>query len=386
MPYSVHLSKDYFKMNNFHVDAEEKIEIKLRNIKAKAYKVPTDKPESDGTIKWDSTTIVIVEAEAAGYKGIGYTYTHSSAAELINDKLSAIIKNKNAMNIEARCYDMLHEIRNIGRPGLVSACISAIDISLYDLKAKILGIPVVSLIGEYKNGVEIYGSGGFTSYTISELQEQLSGWVNMGITRVKMKIGRDPSKDVERVKAAREAIGNKAELFVDANGAYTKKQALSKAMEFFQFGVSWYEEPVSSDDLQGLRILRERVPAPIEITAGEYGYDYFYFKRMLDAGSVDVLQADGTRCGGITGFLKANVLCEAANIPLSAHTAPAVHMHAGSCAKRLRHIEYFHDHARIERIFFDGFPRPYEGRLIPDKSRPGLGFELRKGDIEKFEV
>ncbi len=107
---------------------------------------------------------------------------------------------------------------------------------------------------------------------------------------------------------------------------------------------------------------------------------------MLDAGAVGVLQADGTRCGGITGFLKANVLCEAANIPLSAHTAPAVHMHAGCCAKRLRHIEYFHDHVRIERMFFDGFPQPEGGRLVPDKSLPGLGLELRKGDIEKFEI
>ncbi len=373
-------------MKNFNVDVEEKIKINLGKVRAKAYKVPTDKPESDGTIKWDSTTIVVVESEAAGHKGIGYSYTHSSAAELINDKLSSIVENKSIMNIMARWYDMLHEIRNIGRPGLVSSAISAIDISLYDLKAKILGIPAVSLIGEYMDGVEIYGSGGFTSYTIAELQEQLAGWVSEGIPRVKMKIGREPSRDVERVKAAREAIGKETELFVDANGAYTVKEALNKAQEFLQFGVSWYEEPVSSDDLQGLRLLRERVPAPIEITAGEYGYDYFYFKRMLDAESVDVLQADGTRCGGITGFLKANTLCEAANIPFSAHTAPAVHMHAGSCAKRLRHIEYFHDHVRIERMFFDGFPQPENGRLIPDKSRPGLGLELKKGDIEKFEV
>lgn len=373
-------------MNNLNAKTEKKTEVKLESVRARAYKIPTDKPESDGTLKWDSTTIIIVESEAAGDKGIGYTYTHSSAANLINDKLSGIIENKNAMNIEARWYDLLHETRNLGRPGIVSTAISAIDISLYDLKARILGIPLVTLLGEYNDFVEIYGSGGFTSYSISELQKQLSGWVEEGIPRVKMKIGREPSKDVERVKAAREAVGSEAELFVDANGAYTKKQALNKSIEFLKYGVSWYEEPVTSDDLDGLRLLRERVPAPIEVTAGEYGYDYFYFKRMLDAGSVDVLQADGTRCGGITGFLKTNVLCEASNIPLSAHTAPAVHMHAGCCAKRLRHIEYFHDHVRIERMFFDGFPQPSGGRLIPDRSRPGLGFELKKKDMEKFEV
>ncbi len=245
-----------------HIDVEDKVDIKIGNVKAKAYKVPTDKPESDGTIKWDSTTIVIVEAEAAGHTGIGYSYTHSSAEKLINEKLAGIIKNKSVMNIEARWYDLLHEIRNIGRPGLVSEAISAIDISLYDLKARILGVPLVVLLGQYTDGVEIYGSGGFTSYTAAELQEQLSGWVDDGIPRVKMKIGREPSKDLERIKAARKAIGNEAELFVDANGAYTVKQALRKAEEFAGYGVSWYEEPVSSDDLEGLHLLRERVPAP----------------------------------------------------------------------------------------------------------------------------
>ena len=373
-------------MNRSNTFTEEETDIRLENIRARAYKVPTDKPESDGTLTWDSTTIVIVESGAAGHKGIGYTYTHSSAAALINDKLSGILKNKNVMNINARWYDLLHEIRNLGRQGIVSEAISAIDISLYDLKARILGIPLVSLLGEYNDSVEIYGSGGFTSYTLPELQKQLSDWVDRGIPRVKMKIGRDPYKDVERVKAAREAIGTEPELFVDANGAYTKKQAIGKSIDFLKYGVSWFEEPVTSDDLEGLKFVRERVPAPIEITAGEYGYDYFYFKNMLDAGAVDVLQADGTRCGGITGFLKANTLCEAVNIPLSAHTAPSIHMHVGCAAKMLRHIEYFHDHVRIEKMFFEGFILPSGGRLIPDKSRTGLGFEIRKGDIEKFEL
>jgi L-alanine-DL-glutamate epimerase-like enolase superfamily enzyme len=261
-----------------------------------------------------------------------------------------------------------------------------VDISLYDLKAKILGVPVTNLLGEHRNGVDIYGSGGFTSYSIAELQEQLSAWVEAGISRVKMKIGREPDKDLQRIKAARRAIGKDAELFVDANGGYAKKQALKNSIEFLEYDVRWFEEPVSSDDLEGLRFLRERIPAPIEVTAGEYGYDYFYFKRMLDAQSVDVLQADATRCGGITGFLKANTLCEAFAIPLSAHTAPLVHMHCGCATRNLRHIEYFHDHVRIEKMFFEGFPDPVDGKLFPDKSRSGLGIEIKAGDIGKFSV
>jgi len=164
-----------------------------------------------------------------------------------------------------------------------------------DLKARLLDLPLITLLGAVRANVPVYGSGGFTSYSMAQLQEQLGGWVADGISRVKMKIGRQPASDLDRVRAAREAIGPGAELFVDANGAYTRKQALATACAFTEFDVSWFEEPVSSDDLDGLRLLRDRAPAGMEIAAGEYGYDLFYFRRMLEAGAVDVLQADATR-------------------------------------------------------------------------------------------
>jgi L-alanine-DL-glutamate epimerase-like enolase superfamily enzyme len=140
---------------------------------------------------------------------------------------------------------------------------------------------------------------------------------------------------------------------------------------------------VSSDDLKGLRVIRDRAPASVEIAAGEYGYDIDYFRRMLEAGAVDVLQADATRCGGITGFLDAAALCSAHHLPLSAHTAPLLHTHV-CCAAPVRHLEYFHDHVRIEQLFFDGVPEPVNGELQPDLSRPGMGVELKKKDAERF--
>jgi L-alanine-DL-glutamate epimerase-like enolase superfamily enzyme len=203
---------------------------------------------------------------------------------------------------------------------------------------------------------------------------------------VKMKIGRNARADPERVRAAREAIGQDAELFVDANGAYTRKQALAQAKQFSKCGVTWFEEPVSSADLNGLRFIRERAPAKIEIAAGEYGYDLDYFERMLGAGAVDVLQADATRCGGFTGFMEAATLCQAHHTPLSAHCAPALHLHIGCAAPSFRHAEYFHDHARIEEIFFDCVPKPSDGMLTPDLSQLGMGLELKRSDIEKFRI
>jgi L-alanine-DL-glutamate epimerase-like enolase superfamily enzyme len=135
----------------------------------------------------------------------------------------------------------------------------------------------------------------------------------------KIKIGREPAYDVQRVRDARDAIGSQADIFVDANGAYTCKQALDLSERFAKYNVSWHEEPLRSDDLEGLRLLRDRGPAGMAITAGEYGYTLPYFQQMLQAGAVDILQADASRCGGITGFLAVARLAEAFQIPLSSH-------------------------------------------------------------------
>ena len=262
--------------------------------------------------------------------------------------------------------------------------ISAVDCALWDLKARLLDLPLVTLLGKTREAAPVYGSGGFTSYSDKRLAEQLSGWVEQGIPRVKMKIGRDEKRDLERVRLAREAIGAEPELYVDANGAYSRKQALAQAKLFAGFGVRWFEEPVSSDDLDGLRLLRDRAPAGMDIAAGEYGYDIFYFQRMLAAGAVDVQQADMTRCGGVTGFMQVAALCQAHNVPLSAHTAPALHTHVACAVTPFKNIEYFHDHVRIERMFFDAAPQLVNGELRPDLSRPGMGLDLKSSDAERF--
>jgi L-alanine-DL-glutamate epimerase-like enolase superfamily enzyme len=359
-------------------------EVAIEKLAVEIYRIPTDFPESDGTLKWDSTTLVLVRASGGGQTGIGYTYADSATGSLIHDTLTKVVEGRDVTAISACWGAMLRRTRNLGRPGIVSMAISAVDTALWDLKARLLDLPLVTLLGAAREAVPIYGSGGFTSYSDAQLQKQLSGWVEQGIPRVKMKIGRDARADIDRVRVARQAIGPDAELFVDANGAYSRKQALAQAEQFAEFGVTWFEEPVSSDDLPGLRFMRDRGPAGMEIAAGEYGYDTFYFRRMLDAEAVDVLQADATRCGGITGFLRAASVCDAYGLPLSAHTAPAIHAHVGCAAPRVRNLEYFHDHVRIENIFFDGVLQPVNGELRPDLSRPGMGIELKQADVQRF--
>lgn len=357
----------------------------IRSGTAAAYTIPTDAPEGDGTFEWNATTLVLVQLTAGDMQGLGYSYTHRVAAPLVRELIAKAVAGTDVGQLPATCQMIRSQQRNYGAEGIAATALSAIDVALWDLKAKLQGLSLASLLGCVCTSAPVYGSGGFTTYDDGQLRAQLSHWVADGIPRVKMKIGTHPEDDLRRVGVARDAIGSDAELFVDANGAYSRKQALHFAARFaHDYGVTWFEEPVSSDDLRGLHLLRDRGPAGMDIAAGEYGFSSLYLERMLSAEAVDVLQADATRCGGVTGFMAASAMCQAHPLPLSAHCAPSIHMHLACASAPLRHVEYFHDHARIESMLFDGFRKPVNGAMHPDFSRPGLGLIFKEQDAERF--
>jgi L-alanine-DL-glutamate epimerase-like enolase superfamily enzyme len=358
----------------------------IAGVRAAAYRVATEQPESDGTLEWDAVTVVVAEVDAGGHTGLGYTYTDAAGTGLVAGILADAVRGRDAMATNGAWWAMVRSIRNLGWPGLSATAVSALDVALWDLKAKLLGVCLADLLGRARDAVPVYGSGGLTSYSQRRLSEQLAGWVAQGITRVKMKVGREPDADPARVRAAREAIGDDAKLFVDANGAYSRTQALALADVFQEAGVTWIEEPVSSNDLDGLRHIRQCAPAGMAVAAGENGYDPGYFRRMLEAQAVDVLQADVTRACGITGLQAVTGLCTAHEVPFSAHCAPQIHAHAACAIGPLLHCEYFHTHARAERILFDGVLVPVNGALAPDPARPGLGLELKRADAERYRV
>lgn len=363
-----------------------KIQVPIERVRARAFKVPTDKPEADGTIAWNATTLVLVEVSGGGTAGVGYTYSGASIVTLIQVELAEVICGFDALDPQSAWLRMQRHVRNLGREGLAATAISAVDAALYDLKARLLNLPLAKLLGSYRNKVPIYGSGGFTNYSDEELADQLSGWVcDDGCAFVKMKIGSFPEDDSRRVQLAKRAIGD-AQLFVDANGAYTVRQALRLANSFAEQDVSWFEEPVSSDDLEGLAAVRARIPAGIEIAAGEYAYTVGYVRRMLQTRAVDVQQADVTRCGGVTAFLQIAALCESFHVDLSGHCAPALHLHVACAVPRLRHLEWFHDHVRIEDMLFDGAPMPSEGLIEPDLSRPGNGLIFKEQNAARYAI
>jgi len=361
-------------------------QIPIETLDVRAYTIPTATPESDGSLQWDATTLVYVEVLAGGERGIGFTYADVGTAKLIESLLRETVVGTDALQIGARWNDMYAKTRNLGHDGITSMAVSAVDVALWDLKGKLLGVPTYTLFGAVRESVPVYGSGGFTAYSEQQLCEQLSTWVQDGIPRVKMKIGRDPVADIARVAAARRAIGPSAELFVDANGAYSATQAIEQAQRFAEQHVTWFEEPVFREDYVGTRHVREHAPPGMDISVGEYGYGLYEFTRMIDARMLDVLQADATRCGGFSGLLAVDGLAQSTMTPLSTHCAPHLHLHAAMACKQLRHIEYFFDHYRIERMLFDGVTEPQNGMLSPDPSRPGIGLELRRSDAERYAL
>jgi L-alanine-DL-glutamate epimerase-like enolase superfamily enzyme len=358
----------------------------VERVTARALRLPTEAPESDGTLCWDATTMIVVECLAQGVVGLGYSYAHAAAARLATDLLTPCVLGLRPDASAEASGRMARAVRNEGLGGVAAAAISAVDVALWDLRAKLLGTSLASVLGVARPAALTYASGGFTSSSIDALCAELSEYVRAGFSHVKIKVGRTPAHDVERVRAARAVLGPDVTLMVDANGAYELTQALAMAEAFAEFGVRWFEEPVSSDDLPGLTWLHERLPPDMRLAAGEYGYTPHYFERMLSAGAVDVLQADATRCLGVTGFMQADALCRAHHRPLSSHCAPALHRHLALAASQLVHLEYFRDHARMEAIVFEGADAPVAGFSVVDLQRPGLGLTLRPTEVQRFLV
>ncbi|MEU8606586.1 enolase C-terminal domain-like protein [Actinoplanes sp. NPDC048791] len=365
-------------------------ELPVEFVTAAAYRIPTDAPEADGTITWTSTTMIVVRAHAGDQVGTGWTYGAAACRPFVQEVLAPLVRGRDAFDV-AGAYDaMSRGARNIGRLGIAACAISAVDVALWDLKARLLGLRLARLLGMVHDEVPIYGSGGFTSYDDSQLTAQFDHWVHQqGIPRVKMKIaeswGEHVGRDLTRISHARKIIGDDTELYVDANGGYTRKQAIRVAREAADCDVRWFEEPVSSDDLVGLHEIRSAIAA--DVAAGEYGYDLPYFARMVQAGAVDCLQADLSRCGGITEWQRVAAVAAANNLQISGHCAPHLHLDAAAATPNLRHLEWFHDHVRIETMLFDGAAAPLPGGLLrPDLSRPGHGLTFRDETASPYRI
>jgi L-alanine-DL-glutamate epimerase-like enolase superfamily enzyme len=358
----------------------------VERVSARAFTVPTDAPEGDGTFSWDSTTIVVVEVHSEGRTGTGWTYGPTACTAVVDSVLAPVVLGTDPLAVQGTWEAMVRATRNATRAGVVGYAISAVDVALWDLKAQLLDVPLADLLGRVRD-VPVYGSGGFTTYSSTQTKDQLTWWVQgQRIPRVKIKIGESwgqaVARDLGRIALARDCIGPDAELYVDANGAYTAKQAIRVMDAAADADVTWFEEPVSSDDLRGLHQVRGAVRA--DVAAGEYGSDLTYFRRMCAADAVDCLQVDATRCGGYTEWLRAAAVAAAHGLQVSAHCAPNLHLPVAAATANLRHIEWFHDHARIERQLFVGAADPAGGTVTVQDDHAGHGLRLDPDAAEPF--
>jgi len=343
------------------------------------YKFPTSEPEGDGTLTWDATTAVTVEIKAGAETGLGWTYSTGAAATIITDHLAPAIRNLDVLDVPG-CWSAMHRAcRNLGTRGLVMQAISAVDIALWDLKARLFGASLTALLGRIRDAVPVYGSGGFTTMNTRQLHDQIRIWTDAGCTAMKIKIGQswgsDEVRDLARVKQLRSQSDDDVALMVDANGGYTRGQARRIGHQLDDLGVTWFEEPVSSDDLDGLAVIRDALSC--DVAAGEYVSELDEATRLCTV--VDCLQLDVTRCGGYTGWLRGAALAQDHHLDVSGHCAPSLHAAVAAAIPNLRHVEWFADHARLEPLLVDGAPPVRDGALHPNPDAVGHGMSLSGG-------
>ena len=348
----------------------------IEQVDVGVYEFPTPYPEADGTFEWSKTTAVTVQVHAGGEHGLGWTYSSPAAAAVITQHLAEELRERDAHDIPGAWQAMRRAGRNLGARGLYGQALSAADIALWDLKARLLGLPLTDLFGRCWDSVPVYGSGGFITQTEQQYAEQVEGWRAAGCTAMKIKIGEawgsNIDRDLARMRRLRELAGDGVELMADANGAYSIGQARRVGEALDELKVVWFEEPVSSDDVAGLGTLRAALRC--DVTAGEYAADGYEMARLLPV--VDCLQLDVTRCGGYSGFLQGAALAAAANRQISGHCAPALHAPIAGALANLRHVEWFADHAALEPLLVDGVPVVRDGRMSADTERPGHGMRL----------
>jgi len=354
---------------------------RIEDVRVAAYRFPTPTPEADGTLTWDATTAVTVQVTADGRTGLGWTYSSPAAAALVEAELADVVRGRDALDVPGAWEAMHRAGRNLGTRGLFAQAQSAVDIALWDLKARLVDVPLADLFGRVRDRVPVYGSGGFTTFDADQLAEQVGWWRSVGCRAMKIKIGESwgqrRDRDLDRVRQLRDLAGDDVTLMVDANGGYSPGEARRVGLELDDLGVTWFEEPVSSDDLQGLALLRGVLGC--DIAAGEYLMDVYDAARMVP--SVDCLQLDVTRCGGYTGWLRCAGVAAAAGLQVSGHCAPSLHAPVAAALPALRHLEWFADHARLEPLLVDGAPPVEDGALVVGTG-PGHGMTLREAAEE----
>ena len=323
-----------------------------------------------------------------GTEGLGVGEASPGARGVVESGLRDLLLDRDPFDIERLWSDMFWRARRFGRAGIGLHALSAVDIGLWDLKAKALGLPLYKLLGPFTDTVPVYGSGGWANLNTADLTANMTAFVEQGVKRVKMKVGKDfgrsEREDIERVAAVREAVGDNVALYIDANSAYYPKQAIYMAEEFARYQVGWFEEPVLADDVDGLAEVRRAIPIPV--ATGENEYTKHGFRQLITGGGVDIVQPDVGHVGGVTEWMKVAQLAHAFNLPVAPHAMEVVHLHLACATPNLKVVESLDIEAQTDRVWYTEVPQQEDGMLSPFPDKPGLGLELDPYAVEKWSV
>lgn len=323
-----------------------------------------------------------------GTEGLGVGTGNLAIRAVIENNLKDLLIGQDPFNIEKLWNDMFWRVRGYGRKGVAFQALSTVDIGLWDLKAKALGLPLYRLLNPMFEKVPIYGSGGWTNYDEKELVAEQTGYVDRGIPRVKMKVGKDfgqsEREDIARLNAVRKAVGDDVEIYVDANNGYYAKQAIRMSRMFEDYDVKWFEEPVIADDIEGLAAISRATTIPV--ATGEHEYTKYGFKDLIARGAVDIVQPDIGRVGGVTEWMKAAYLAHAFNLPVAPHAVQLVHLHCAMATPNLKVVEYLGSVEKNDDFFYTDYPKPVNGTWAPYPDKPGLGLELNPNVVAEHSL
>lgn len=359
--------------------------MKIENIETAYYRLPLEPMGDAGHGAIDTEELITLTLRADGLTGHGYTYTIGRGGRaiqaLIDHDIAPLIVGQDASDIRGLWDLMWQRLLYVGRGGLASFAIAAVDVALWDLRGVREGKPLYALLGAEAREIPAYGSGVDLPKSLEDLLAQTEGFMERGLPGVKVKIGRpDPREDEERVGAVRKLIGDDVDLMVDANMAWTADEALERGRRLEQFDLYWYEEPTIPEDVSGHARLVRELDVPIAI--GESLHSPHEFRRYVDEKAVEVLQIDPITNGGITSSLEALKMADEAGLKTSSHYTDELSAHL-LCASR--EPVYLEKHAFALDTYLEEPQQVVNGHVRPTET-PGTGLRFDERALKPHRI
>ncbi|HET7558859.1 MAG TPA: mandelate racemase/muconate lactonizing enzyme family protein [Limnochordia bacterium] len=360
--------------------------MKIRDVQTALYRVPPHRPIHDAIQQFEQMELITVALTTeSGARGLGFTYTIGrgglAVKSLLDTAIVPLLLGEDALSSERIWEKLWWELHWVGRSGIFSLAQSAVDIALWDLKARALNVPLARLLGGYRERVPAYNTdGGWLNHTVEQLVAESVELVARGFSALKIKVGKDRlGEDVERLEAVRKAIGPGVGLMVDANMRFTAAEAIRRGRAYEPFDLGWFEEPLEADDVGGHVELQRHLSVPIAV--GESLYNRYAFSEYVRCGGARILQPDACRLGGVTEWLRTAALAHAHNMHVAPHFVMELHVHLAAAVPNARWVEYI---PFLDRVVQEPL-RLKDGHLeVPD--RPGHGIHFDWPRLESLRV